>query len=758
MAIPGSQAQHYTAGTALDSPTPLAGGNFGRSVGGGRDFTGDGIPDVLIGADYEAGGAGHVHLYSGADYTLVRTFSSPNPEPGTSIPGRFGHSVQAVTDYNADGVPDLLVGARSEDANGVIDAGRAYLISGADGAPLQTYTATAPQTSALFGFSVLGLSDITGDTIPDIAVGTLEEQVGGQASAGRAYLFSGADGSLIRALESPSPVFLGVFSASMAEIGDVDADGIADQAVGETVANGSRPGRVYVFSGADGALIRTIVSPNPNPSGFADGFGNVASADGDLTGDGVPDLFVGAPTENVPPFVLTGRMYLISGADGTAALTVSSPNPISSGWFGSPVARLGDTDGDGVTDVLASASQEPYQGISRAGRVYLFSGADGALLDAFGSPNPAVAGQMFPIAALGDVNHDAFPDFVAGAVVEPFAGFAAAGRAYVFTSVVANAGPDRTAECTGPSGTTVLLDGSASSDPDEGLTYTWTDPDGLVVATGISPTLTLPLGTHTFTLTVTAPNGASDSDQVQVVIQDTTPPVLTLAQERISLWPPRHSYTRYHATDFDLSVTDACAGDLTEAAILSLVWSDEPEDIPGGSDGRTTDDIVLAGDCGSVQVRAERQSRGNGRVYTLVFSATDASGNTGTVAASVEVRKRPNQPAIDDGADAGYTVACGAAAREGPMLHLGPVDAEATAYPNPFRTATTIRYELAEAGPVDVRVYDAMGRMVALLASARQEAGTHTVRFEGEPFASGVYFARLTSGTQTQLLRLTLLK
>ena len=92
----------------------------------------------------------------------------------------------------------------------------------------------------------------------------------------------------------------------------------------------------------------------------------------------------------------------------------------------------------------------------------------------------------------------------------------------------AQAGPDQTVECGGPSGATVTLNGTASSDPDgDPLTFTWTDSFGTVQ--GPNPQVTLPLGTHTVTLTVDDGKSGSASDTVTITVADTKPPTVTAA-------------------------------------------------------------------------------------------------------------------------------------------------------------------------------------------------------------------------------------
>jgi hypothetical protein len=194
---------------------------------------------------------------------------------------------------------------------------------------------------------------------------------------------------------------------------------------------------------------------------------------------------------------------------------------------------------------------------------------------------------------------------------------------------IANAGPDQMVECTGHGGTSVTLNGTGSSDPDgDSLSFTWTGSFG--TATGATPTVSLPLGTHVITLTVKDGLGASSTDTVTVKIVDTTPPVITsVTASPGSLWPPNHKLVPVTLT---VAVTDLCSP--TVDCVISNVSSNESPN--GKGDGNTTPDWVITGKL-TVELRAERSGKGSGRVYTITVKCTDASGNSASKSVNVTV-------------------------------------------------------------------------------------------------------------------------
>ena len=145
----------------------------------------------------------------------------------------------------------------------------------------------------------------------------------------------------------------------------------------------------------------------------------------------------------------------------------------------------------------------------------------------------------------------------------------------------------------------------------------------------------------------------------------------------------------------------------------------------------------------------ENAASGPAEAATIVFTATGFLPDTLAVNLTygtetcINVQLMPVQTAVGDG--------------PGMATALHPN------HPNPFNPSTTIRYELAAAGDVRLRVFDAAGRLVRTLVDAREGAGAHDVVFDGRddagrPMASGVYFYRLDAGSATQTRKMVLLK
>jgi len=106
------------------------------------------------------------------------------------------------------------------------------------------------------------------------------------------------------------------------------------------------------------------------------------------------------------------------------------------------------------------------------------------------------------------------------------------------------------------------------------------------------------------------------------------------------------------------SASDDCDGNLFNSVVIEKVTSDEPDNAPGDADGNTTNDIVIAGGCKSVQLRAERNETLNGRVYAITLRVRDVSGNTTRKDFKVSVPKTQSGTAVQDATALTRTSSC----------------------------------------------------------------------------------------------------
>jgi hypothetical protein len=458
-----------TLGAALHSPAETTpppdvvvlgepGGNndsFGWCVAPAGDVNGDGIADIAIGAptyDAVAGFAGRAYLFYGpitsgtleaadADATITAQTFGDN----------LGVSVASAGDTNNDGKDDLIIGARSNDASGT-QAGRAYLFLG----PV-TGARTANQADAIvsgiafeeLGWSVAGAGDLDDDGFDDVILGAHQFGDTETFSRGRAYMFRGPLSGQ-RASSSADAIITGEFTndmlgSSVARAGDVNDDGIDDVILGAPhgPVGFVDPGRAYIFlgpiSGEMSAAAADVILRGETDN---DNFGTSVAGAGDVNGDGIDDVIVGADQlfSNGP-----GRAQLYSGPLdpnlGPIAPTAVLIGETAEDVFGHSVAGAGDVNGDGFDDIIVGAWDNGAGG-TRAGRAYLFFGplegvvsaADADVIITGGLPGDRVG---FSVASAGDLDANGRADLFVGA---PQFADADAGKAYIFFDAIAPVG------------------------------------------------------------------------------------------------------------------------------------------------------------------------------------------------------------------------------------------------------------------------------------------------------------------------------
>jgi hypothetical protein len=492
----------------LTSAHPEALGQFGAAVSGVPDADGDGLGDLVVGAHNEdelaMANAGRVYLFSGATGELLAALISPNKE----VDGHFGRAVAGVPDADGDGRGDFAVGAYNEDTDldpdNFDNQGRAYLFSGATGTLLHVLTSPKEEPGGGFGWAVAGVPDADGDGRGDVLVSTPFEDGRASADVGRAYLFSGATGELLRVLISPNPEAMGQFGYAASGVPDADGDGRGDLLVGANKEGGAlNAGRAHLFSGATGALLQTVATPHNQGREF--GF-SVAGVP-DASGDGRGDLLIGSG-EFVGGRQFAGRAYVFSGGTGALLHTLTSPDPETYGQFGLAVSGVADADGDGRGDLLIGAYGEDG-GLAFIGRAYLFSGATGARLRTLTTPNPEANGVFgYAVSGVPDADGDGRGDLLVGAYGED-GETPDDGRAYFFPS---NAGVNVTASgdpTTIPPGGTVTVTATVANTTAQPIPldlWVVVARNGNVVVTRLIGSGTLPAGaTVTRAFPLTAP-------------------------------------------------------------------------------------------------------------------------------------------------------------------------------------------------------------------------------------------------------------
>jgi hypothetical protein len=386
------------------------GDQFSWIARGIRDVDGDGVREVVtsapsFGALGQPSGPGRVYLYSGKSGRLLwmQTGHTTENHSGESL----GSGLEAAGDVDADGVADVVAGAPGSD--------RAYVYSGRDGRPLLTLAAAQPGEG--FGNAVCGAGDQNGDGHADLIVGAPGASAAGEG-AGRAYVFSGQDGTLLRTLDG---------EAAGDGFGSIVAGAQHARAglllVGAPSAGEGDRGRVYVYAGLTAAP-KFVIEAEASGGALGAMFTSVV---GDLDGDQVADVFASdfADAGKGPS---TGRVYVHSGRDGRRLLTLTGESAGDGFGIGSP--DVGDLDRDGFDDLVLGAWQHA-SAASSGGRIYVFSGKDGRLLRAITGRVPGET-LGFDATGVGDVDGDGTSDLLVTSSWSNVKGFRS-GRMYVIS-------------------------------------------------------------------------------------------------------------------------------------------------------------------------------------------------------------------------------------------------------------------------------------------------------------------------------------
>lgn len=223
---------------------------FGWYVARAGDQTGDGVEDLWVGAPSNALG-GHVYLVSGTDGSVVQAIDGPREA------GQFGWHIAPLGDLDHDGRGDLAIGAPAARIGGAYRG--QVMVTSATGELLYTLTGELPDHQ--FGIMATGVDDLDGDGVLDLAVAAPGGEVDTAPGGSEIQIVSGATGARLRLLTSSTDGEL--YGRMLAELDDLDGDGLRDLAIGAPWANG-RAGRVEVRSLRTNAVLVELSGDEPD--------------------------------------------------------------------------------------------------------------------------------------------------------------------------------------------------------------------------------------------------------------------------------------------------------------------------------------------------------------------------------------------------------------------------------------------------------------------------------------------------------------
>lgn len=401
-------------GTALDA-------RFGSEVISPGDLDGDGVPDLVVGSPVERGDddmmLGAVRVFSGGQLDGEPLYRLTGQNAGDC----FGHRILPAGDLDSDGAADFWVmdGHQTHPAHGRITA-----VSGARGEILRVYEGTALDFIARRNFATV--QDRDGDGIRDLLIACLKEglptdlQVVGElrpgvthAGMGELVLISAQTGKVLQRIDGTQMSPGDRFPFKIVEVDDYDGDGMAEVLVSTKHASSGghgQNGATQLYSGASWEVLHTWY-------GDLDGshFGASICAIGDVTGDGIGEIGIGASLRDSRG-PKSGSLYIFDGSDfGKRIARIDGRH--FDGRLGVGLASIGDLTGDGFPEVGIGATSYQFTA-EYGGAMFIYDlhpPGGGEPTEIYASHADHGASAMgYPVRQLADFDGEGFPEFASG--------------------------------------------------------------------------------------------------------------------------------------------------------------------------------------------------------------------------------------------------------------------------------------------------------------------------------------------------------
>ncbi|SKB14156.1 hypothetical protein PL11201_610002 [Planktothrix sp. PCC 11201] len=398
----------------------------------------------------------------------------------TGAAGNFaGSSLSNIGDFNGDTIDDFIVGGFAADPNNINATGESYVVFGTNqGFPanfdLSTLNGTNGfiiegfETESFSGGAVSSAGDINGDGLKDLIIGAFSSDSNSLNDSGRTYVILGSkqafstrfnlanlNGNNGFVINSNQPLDYSGLAVSSA--GDFNNDGLDDLAVAAPAGIDTFLGKVYIVYGRLNSFPPAF---NPTDLQWDDGMvinhnnglaGTTVSNAGDINGDQIDDLIIGAEQGSLEGNPKAGETYVLFGKDGGYQKGFSLSNLDGTngftikgdGYSVSSVSGAGDINADGLKDIIIGVSQSPGNNQTNAGKAYVVFGTQAGFtqqIDLFtlNGNNGFVINGVEPdellggsVKGAGDINGDKIDDLIIGASGATANGIKSAGKTYV---------------------------------------------------------------------------------------------------------------------------------------------------------------------------------------------------------------------------------------------------------------------------------------------------------------------------------------